>query len=757
MSESGPSAPKIKKKAKGQRYRAEYSIEYPCLIKSTKESCVFCTYCKQDVSVLHGGRDDCKRHVESKKHESNANLQNSNSNLLSFFEKRESPMELQVTNAETLFTHFIIEHNVPIAVSDHAGPLFRKMFPDTEIAKKYGCARTKTSAIIDNLSRDKIETIVETLQKTFFACATDGSNDVNTQLYPIVVRYYNKEIDQIMTALLSMPSCNESCTGENIFNLLNREFVKYNIPWGNCVSFGCDNASVMTGKHKGVAKFVADQNENIYISGCPCHLVHIAAQKAAQKIPIKFEDLLVDIYYYLDKSSKRNLELKNCQLMCEIKTHKILKHVSTRWLSLGKCLERLLEQWDALKMFFEQEYEIEKKKKEKQKLASEKKEKKNASSTVTSEKTDKNEEKQKTDKRKDKSKTESRPSGSKTNTVTVSKPSNPSTFMARQASNDKTSKPKQKEVILPSRVERVHRLLSSPKTKLYCLFLKQTIPLFDSFNTFLQSDKPLIYVLRREILALLTDLYTRFVKPSSITFTSNLLKVNYTERKNQKNREDLTIGAETRIHLRLVKLTSEEETTFYQSIREFFMAACDYIIKKLPVNDPLLHHAEVADVKVRSNQKFCSVEYFIDKLSMALVSDTASDKNSMKDQLEVQFAHYQIENLSPDITEAERIDITWNMIAKIKGTDGKPKYSELSKLMLGILVIPHSNADSERIFSQVRKNRTETRPNLSVSTLSSLMVVKTYMTSTDKKCYEHTYTPKQLKSAKSATYQALQN
>lgn len=142
---------------------------------------------------------------------------------------------------------------------------------------------------------------------------------------------------------------------------------------------------------------------------------------------------------------------------------------------------------------------------------------------------------------------------------------------------------------------------------------------------------------------------------------------------------------------------------------------------------------------------------------MALVSDTASDKNSMKDQLEVQFAHYQIENLSPDITEAERIDITWNMIAKIKGTDGKPKYSELSKLMLGILVIPHSNADSERIFSQVRKNRTETRPNLSVSTLSSLMVVKTYMTSTDKKCYEHTYTPKQLKSAKSATYQALKN
>jgi hypothetical protein len=55
------------------------------------------------------------------------------------------------------------------------------------------------------------------------------------------------------------------------------------------------------------------------------------------------ELVVIDIYYYLDKSSKRDLELKNCQLMCEIKAHKILKHVATRWLSLGKCLDRLFE------------------------------------------------------------------------------------------------------------------------------------------------------------------------------------------------------------------------------------------------------------------------------------------------------------------------------------------------------------------------------------------------------------------------------
>ena len=42
-----------------------------------------------------------------------------------------------------------MEHNLPFEASNHAGPLFRKMFPDSEIAQKYGCAATKTAAIVN--------------------------------------------------------------------------------------------------------------------------------------------------------------------------------------------------------------------------------------------------------------------------------------------------------------------------------------------------------------------------------------------------------------------------------------------------------------------------------------------------------------------------------------------------------------------------------------------------------------------------------
>ena len=63
--------------------------------------------------------------------------------------------------------------------------------------------------------------------------------------------------------------------------------------------------------------------------------------------------------------------------------------------------------------------------------------------------------------------------------------------------------------------------------------------------------------------------------------------------------------------------------------------------------------------------------------------------------------------------------------------------NRLSKIAKLILVIPHSNAEEERVFSMVRKNKTPFRPNLDIErTLSSLLTVKL---ATNEPC--HAYTP----------------
>jgi len=55
--------------------------------------------------------------------------------------------------AEVLFTEFLVEHNVAFAASEHAGPLFRRMFPDADTARKYGCGRTKIACMIESLAK----------------------------------------------------------------------------------------------------------------------------------------------------------------------------------------------------------------------------------------------------------------------------------------------------------------------------------------------------------------------------------------------------------------------------------------------------------------------------------------------------------------------------------------------------------------------------------------------------------------------------
>jgi len=100
--------------------------------------------CNSTFGIGYQGKCDVERHLEGSKHKRLAKVVNSCQSLASFFPDRE-----KVKNAEVLFTGFILEYNLPFQAAVHAGPPFRMMFPDSEIAKKYGCAATKTAAIVN--------------------------------------------------------------------------------------------------------------------------------------------------------------------------------------------------------------------------------------------------------------------------------------------------------------------------------------------------------------------------------------------------------------------------------------------------------------------------------------------------------------------------------------------------------------------------------------------------------------------------------
>ena len=59
--------------------------------------------------------------------------------------------------------------------------------------------------------------------------------------------------------------------------------------------------------------------------------MHLAAQKGGRCLTYQLDDLLIDIFYYIDKSQLRHQAIERLQREHGLEVRKILKHVSTRW------------------------------------------------------------------------------------------------------------------------------------------------------------------------------------------------------------------------------------------------------------------------------------------------------------------------------------------------------------------------------------------------------------------------------------------
>ena len=72
-----------------------------------------------------------------------------------------------------------------------------------------------------------------------------------------------------------------------------------------------------------------------------------------------------------------------------------------------------------------------------------------------------------------------------------------------------------------------------------------------------------------------------------------------------------------------------------------------------------------------------------------------------------------------------RMYVMWNHLSKIKYADESLQLGRLSKVVLLVLVIHHSNVQEERVCSLITKNKTDLWPNLKLDgTLSSILQVK---------------------------------
>ncbi|KAK3929597.1 SCAN domain-containing protein 3, partial [Frankliniella fusca] len=398
-----------------QRYKSEWEKKYKWLAPLDEDP--YRARCKLCGGEMRADITMIKRHESTMKHQDweKAAIGSNKSSLTSFVERPNTPLaQKKVQDAELKLAGFLAAHNIAFLAVDHLIPLLKTCFPDSQVCQKMTLSRKKANGILRNVfGAAEKEYMTGILQRPKFSILMDESTDMGpsikyvrcfwTQMTPtpmsVTVRFQilsdrkgdlksQKQSDyrtyfmdgpyfidqdsmhrrqtvqrgrrknhQLSWDLVQVFSDDDAegaevgATAERLFTLVMETFK--NVPTGNIVGFGSDGCSVMMGSHNSVASRMRENFPGITIMKCICHSLHLCASQACKHLPRSIEDLVRGIYNYLKSSAKRQALLAQFQRFFDLEVHKILRPSQTRWLSLMAVVERTLEQWDALLLFFQ--------------------------------------------------------------------------------------------------------------------------------------------------------------------------------------------------------------------------------------------------------------------------------------------------------------------------------------------------------------------------------------------------------------------
>ena len=299
------------------------------------------------------------------------------------------------------------------------------------------------------------------------------------------------------------------------------------------------------------------------------------------------------------------------------------------------------------------------------------------------------------------------------------------------------------DVEKPGKVRSIDKILQNPFTKPWLLFLSNILAIFDKFNTYFQtSATATIHRLHGECERLLKTVLSFFVKTSEISSNStDLTRVNYTSCSSYLSTEDIYIGDNT---LALIINVSENEGEsvkgFYEHVIKFYQRFLDKLLKVFDFRSEVLSSLS-----------------FIDPMKSQIISSSLFDK--IEDNFPISFdkaavkLEYREFAMDEDVTDLDHENAIqfWNNVSKLTSPMGSLKYHHLSTLALNLLAIPASNADSERVFSLVRRIKTEYRSALSTDTVLSL--IGCHFNNTNKCCENTKFEKTLLTNAKKCTRQ----
>lgn len=259
-------------------------------------------------------------------------------------------------DAEVQMCAWAVENNKSATDIQEFAKLAKVVFADSVVSKNISLGRTKASAIVENvLGKSHHQELVEMMRNTCFSLLIDESTDIACKkALVMVVRIHSWDKEQLIIRdffyqVLEMVEADAT----TIFNKIVEIFEKDQIPYKrNSVGFAADGANVMFGGKHSVVVLLKQVCPKLVLIKCVCHSFALCSSYACKHVPAYVEQLCRDIHNFLNNSPLRAAKFNELQDIMNLKPLKMLHPSATRWLSLEAVVNRMLERYEVLKVYF---------------------------------------------------------------------------------------------------------------------------------------------------------------------------------------------------------------------------------------------------------------------------------------------------------------------------------------------------------------------------------------------------------------------
>ena len=669
---------------------------------------LYCTVCQSRHKAVVW---DLKQHLNLKSHKDNEEKKKNQlqTTMVKYMEGQE------IARSEIIWSFLTVSRNLSFNFTDYASDYFPHMFNDSKIAQKITINRKKTKRIIEDVLLKTIEASMICNLRRVFSFSIDCSRDCsNTNQMILAVHYFDENQFKFVHSIFEIFEQNQT-KGQLIFQTIQNQFNINRIEWKSVISVSTDSGSDFVGNKNGAIAHMLAMNKSIFHNTCICHKLDNLIKKVfswlddvrvddsdseggeeddsipwnkeiewPNKIP-DVREFTNQISAYMNYSYKREDDYRNftieylenkkkeglylsCNGFLQIK-----RYVRTRWLSLGKCIEDFLPQWEAFHAFLK--LQIDKSKSKILKL-------------------------------------------------------------------DKRQKQNINEMI---------EMLSNNSFKFHYILMSFIIATLNLSNQLFQSESSQLHLLFSEIRRLF-QIFGRIIMHDSsfMKDSDSPFEVSPSKWKLYKNEEFLEQinnyidFSDPNLEFK-IDLNKIDEKDILLA-KELFKQALLSLVNYLPVNDEIIKAFQLLDPRKRNINQ--SIFLFREKLLKVFVScydrtfllneyakilsqfTTFSEKKD--EDLKTKLNAYQLSN--------DRINVEAYWIAVYKS---EKEYLELSKFFLNLMTIQHSNCFVERMFSQVNLIKTSQRNLLDVSSVSSILKVKSFYSDYTRPDSELVYEPQE--------------